>query len=377
MVYRPGKEPGVTDVDLHVSDRFPVYAYAAVNNQADRTLGRLNWYVGASWGNAFGLGHIVTYQFNRTMFGRMNNHTASWTIPFLSRNALQIFGNYSNAYPKSNIPDLINRGRSGQASIRWLHMFQHWAIGENFGIDGTTLIGFDWKTTNSDQFSPKLTPITKNADTDQFVIGYSGSLQDPWGQTQINNQFSYSPGGFTHYNNHRDYNSIFPYAKPDYVYDRLILLRNQSLPYGLSSTTKVIFQRASSNLLYSEQFMIGGIGTVRGYFANTSFGSDGNAFSQEIYAPSFSLIRALHIPELEDTNKIGFFWDWADNRQVHRAASGARTATLSSIGLDLNSTFNRHLNLIFDTGWRMRRNHTNDLANRRGIFCDFQVIAGF
>lgn len=380
MVYRPSDKPGMTDVDLHVSDRFPVYAYAAINNQADRTLGRLNWYVGASWGNAFGLGHIVTYQFNRTMMGRFNNHSASWTIPLTSRNALQVFGNYAISVPTSNDQQINNRGGGQQLSIRWLHMINHITLTKYLGIDGTFQIGYDWKRSSSFEYYKDLDIPPRSsarADVNQFVFGYNGSLQDPWGQTQINNQFFYGPGGFTALDSRQHYKDIFPSASPNYVYDRLALTRNQSLPYGLSSTTRVTFQRASKNLLYSEQLMIGGLGNARGYFANTSFGSNGNSFSEEIYLPSFSLGKIVSVPQIEDTHKVGFFWDWADNRQVKHTGNGARAATLSSLGVDLNSALNRYLNVTFDAGYRLRRIHTNSLANRRGLFTDFQVVAGF
>lgn len=380
MLYRPSNKPGETDVNLHVSDRFPVYGYAAVNNQADSTLGRLNWYVGASWGNAFGLGHILTYQFNRTMMGRFNNHSASWTIPIISRNSIQIFGNYASAHPTSNEPQINNRGGGQQISIRWLHMIRHITLGKDIGIDGTFQIGYDWKRSSSYELSTNsVTPprFIADADVNQFVFGYNGSLQDPWGQTQINNQFFYGPGGFTPRDSRRDYQKIFPGASPNYIYDRLSFTRNQSLIYGLSSTTKVTFQRASKNLLYSEQLMAGGLGNARGYFANTSFGSNANTFSEEIFLPSFSIAKLSSIPRLEDNNKLGFFWDWAENRQVKHFGNGARIATLSSIGVDLNSSLNRYLNVTFDIGYRLRRIHTNDLANKRGAFGDFQVIAGF
>ncbi|MCX5616276.1 hypothetical protein NQF87_04715 [Bombella sp. TMW 2.2559] len=379
LIYRPGSHPGSTDVDINVTDRFPVYGYAAMNNQADRSLGRLNWYAGASWGNAFGLGQILTYQFNRTFMDRFDNHTGSWTIPLFGHNALQIFGNYALSHPTSNTPGLINRGLSGQASIRWLHMFDHVALGRDVGLDGMIQLGFDWKSTHSDQFYHNHTITLSKADTAQFVVGYTGSLQDPWGQTQINNQFFYGPGGLMKNDTRRAYESIFPLSSPNYVYDRLMLTRTQDLPYGFSSTTKVTFQRASKNLLYSEQLMIGGMGNARGYFANTSFGSNGNAVSEEIFSPALSLLRLAHLPTpgQPDSNKLGIFWDWADNRQVRHVGTGARAATLASVGADITGSLNRHVNITFDAGIRLRRIHTTELANRRGTFCDFQIVGGF
>ncbi|MDF7674237.1 ShlB/FhaC/HecB family hemolysin secretion/activation protein [Acetobacteraceae bacterium ESL0709] len=382
MIYHPSQKNGYTDVDLHVADRFPVYGYAALSNQGDPTTGRLNWYVGTSWGNAFNLGQILTYQFNRADSGRSNNHAASWTIPLPHRSSLQIYGSYSETNPVPSNPNEKDNGESGQASIRWQHMIDHITLGKDLGLDGTIQLGFDWKTTNSDSYKPYM-PIEErhayvsNADTDQFVVGYDGSVQDPWGQTKVNNQFYYGPGGLTHYDNKKSYRLIFEGSSPNYVYDRLSLTRSFTLPLKLSTTTKVTFQRASKNLLYSEQLSSGGMSNARGYFVNSSFGSNANAFSEELFLPSFSIAKLAHIPALEDTQKLGFFWDWVDNRQVTRTTDGPRAATLSSVGIDVNSTVNRYLSITYDVGWRLRRIHTTAFAEHRSAFCDFQVIAGF
>lgn len=373
MVYRPGKISGLTDVDLKVADRLPLYVYGAYNNQLDPTLGRLNWDLGVSWGNGFNLGHILTYQLQRSVSGRFTGHNASWEIPLTSRDALLIYGSYSVSYPVADQP-LTNKGVSGQASLRWLHMLPHWAIGSRFGVDGTVQAGFDWKSTISDQFSAAVPLILANAETNQFVLGFIGSLQDPWGKTEINNQIVYGPPGISAYNKRGWYETIFPNAKPNYVYDRLMVNRAFSLPGKFKANTKLSWQGATHNLLYSEQLMIGGMGTVRGYYVNTSFGSRAFTFSEEVTTPGFSLGKTLGFGTLEDTNTAGAFWDWGDNSQVHPAAVGPRVVTLASVGADLNSKINRALNVTVDAGWRLRR-----AASRgsKGVFCDFNVIAGF
>lgn len=373
MVYRPGQAPGLTDVDLKVADRLPLYVYGAYGNQLDPTLGRLNWNVGASWGNAFNLGHVLTYQLQRSVSGRFTGHNASWEIPLTSRDALLIFGSYSVSYPVADEPN-TNKGVSGQASLRWIHMLPHVALGASLGIDGTVQAGFDWKSTSSDEYSAEVPLILANAETNQFLIAFIGSLQDPWGKTEINNQIVYGPPGISAYNKRGWYETIFPNAKPNYVYDRLSLSRALSLPGKLKATTKASWQGATHNLLYSEQLMIGGIGTVRGYYVNTSFGSRGLTFSEEITAPTFSVGKTIGFGKLEDTNTFGAFWDWGDNSQVHPAGIGPRIVTLSSVGVDLNSKINRKLNVTVDAGWRLRRAASE---GSRGVFCDFNIVAGF
>jgi len=372
-IFHPGSTPGTTDLDLQVADRIPLYVYGAYSNQADPSLGRLNWSVGASWGNAFGIDHTLSYQFTRSDTGRFNTHTGSWEIPLPWRDKLLIYGTYSRVFPFAKAP-YRSTAISGQASFRYVHMIDHIALGHSFGIDGMIVTGFDWKTTNSDQFY-KSTPImASNADTDQFMIAYDGSVQDPLGQTKILNQIFYGPGGLTQYDNRKAYKTIFQNAKPDYVYDRLNISRAQPLPGGFESDSIAALQATTHNLLYSEQLEAGGMGSVRGYYVNTALGSRGILFSQEFRTPAFSAAKTLHLgTQFADSEKLGVFWDWSQTSHPHAITFGPSKNILASTGLNLISTINRITNITVDLGWRLRG---APVSNTKGAFCDFNVIVG-
>ncbi|WP_170211107.1 ShlB/FhaC/HecB family hemolysin secretion/activation protein [Neokomagataea tanensis] len=374
-LFRPGKTVGTTDVALDVSDRFPVYAFAAYNNQSDPTTGRLNWNLGVTWGNAFALGQTVSYQYTRADSGRSTSHLGSWSIPLLSlRDQVLIFGTYSSTAPIAP-PPYTNAGVSSQISIRYEHNLPHIVLGSGFGIDGLLRLGFDWKETMSDQYKNGHPIVLATADTTQFVVDYTGSLQDPLGKTEIHNILAYGPGGLIGHTSAYAYDMIVPHAKPDYVYDRLTLTRTISLPAGFSSTTTLTGQLATHNLLYSEQLEAGGIGTVRGYYVNTSFGSEGAQVSEEVHAQPLSIAKTLNLGAgFADKETLGVFWDWAENSQ-RRAAEGFGNKTgLASVGIDLNSTINRVTNINFDMGYRLR---ALPGSHEHGNFCDFAVVMGF
>jgi len=222
IVFSPGSINGETDADISVSDRFPVYGFAGANNQNDPSIGRNGWYVGASWGNAFNLDQILTYQYNVTTTGRFFNHAGAWQIPLGPRDSLLIFGNYAKSHPFS-VAEYENYGGGASVSIRWMHMVRHFTVASVLGVDGTLQLGYDWKGANSYQMAGKKALTIGNADLNQLVLFYSGSVQDPFGKTEITNQMAYGPGGLTRRDNQRGYETLFPGSGPGYFYDRLSL----------------------------------------------------------------------------------------------------------------------------------------------------------
>ncbi|QDH16686.1 ShlB/FhaC/HecB family hemolysin secretion/activation protein [Swingsia samuiensis] len=375
IIFSPGQETGKTNADIYVSDRLPLYFFSSVNNQNDPTIGRTGWAVGGSWGNAFNLDQIITYQYSRTTTDRNFNHAAAWQIPITSRNSIIIFGNYAKSHPIAPPGvDYQNYGGGASVSFRWQHMLQHWAIGSHFGLDGNIQLGYDWKNANSYQKKGEYALTIGNADTNQFLFIYSGSLQDPFGKTEFSNQMVYGPGGMTRRNNRAAYQTISLGASPNYFYDRLTLSRSIDLWWKTKLNLKVIHQSANKNLLYSEQQMLGGIGSVRGYYISTSFGSHANVFNAEWATSTFSIGHALNWKYLHDETSVAFFWDYGNNRQIKQVVQGIHSVTLSSIGLTTTSKLTHHLNSTLDVGWRLRRARS---IGSKGAVVEYNLVAGF
>ncbi|GEL51810.1 ShlB/FhaC/HecB family hemolysin secretion/activation protein [Acetobacter tropicalis] len=374
MIYHPGATSGVTDVTLQVADRFPVYVFGSFNNQADPTLGRVNWSTGATWGNVFGLNHTLSYQFTRSLSARYNMHLGSWEIPLPWRDKIIVFGTYSESAPEAAWP-LRNSGYSAQTSIRYLHQLPHLAVTSGIGLDTLLHAGFDWKLTNSDQFYVSSPVMLGKSDTDQFVLGTDTTETDTYGQMHLINETFYGPGGLTGHDNLKSYATIFPSARTNYVYDRFQISRTTNLPYGFSSLTVATAQATTHNLLYSEQLEAGGMGSVRGYYVNTALGSRGIQASEELKLPSFSVSQKLGLgDDFSDNETIGGFYDWGETWNDRTQYTTSHKTALASLGVDLNAKINRIANVTFDTGWRLRPAPT---SRKKGAFLDFNVVFGF
>nr|WP_294916088.1 ShlB/FhaC/HecB family hemolysin secretion/activation protein [uncultured Neokomagataea sp.] len=373
IIFSPGAKTGETDADIYTADRFPIYMFGGASNQNDPSLGRNGWFWGGSVGNFLGLDQILTYQYTKTTTNRFFNHAVAWHIPISPRDSFLMFGNYAKAHPFSQRP-FSNYGGGSSVSLRWMHMVQHVAFGGAFGLDGTIQLGYDWKNANSYQKIGPRDVIIGNADTNQFVFLYSGSIQDPYGKTEFTNQMAYGFPGLTRRNNQSAYQTIAPGSSPNYFYDRLTLGRSFPLTHSLNANFHITHQQATKNLLYSEQVSLGAQGTVRGYYLNTSFGSISTYFNAELATKTFSLMGLMNPKAHRDETTLTLFWDYGNNRQVRQVVTGVHSVTLSSVGLAATSKINHWLTGTFDVGWRLRRARS---IGAKGACVDYNMTVGF
>ncbi|GBR54758.1 hemolysin activation/secretion protein [Neokomagataea thailandica NBRC 106555] len=373
VIFSPGEKTGETDADIYTADRFPIYFFGGANNQNDPTLGRNGWFWGGSIGNFLGLDQILTYQYTKTTTNRFFNHAVAWHIPLSPRDSLLVYGNYAKSNPFPQEP-FSNYGGGSSVSLRWVRMIQHIAFGGSFGLDGTVQLGYDWKNANSYQKIGRKDIVISNADTNQAVFLYSGSVQDPYGKTEFTNQMAYGFPGLTRRNNARAYETIAPGSAPNYFYNRLSLSRSVPLGKNFKANFRATHQQATKNLLYSEQVSLGAQGTVRGYYLNTSFGSISSYFNIEVQTKTFSLMHLISDRVHKDETSFTAFWDYGNNRQVRQAVPGIHSVTLASVGVATSSKINHWLTGTFDVGWRLRRARS---IGSKGACVDYSMTVGF
>lgn len=355
-MFSPGKTQGTTDVTLQTKDRLPLHVYGSYDNAGVPALGASEWAVGGTWGNVAGLGQTLSYQFTHSVSDRYSGHAISWTAPLPWHDRIQVFGSYAWEKPDMGASSayLGEAGHSGQASIRYVHDLPALTFGPRTRMTEDVQIGFDFKTTNNTLEFGGLRVFDSLAEVDQFPIIYNALLNDPYGQTTFQNQLVLSPGGMSSANHRRNFETLVPGARDQYVYDTLSLSRTTWLPAGLSWILQATGQLASTNLMYNNQLGLGGLYTARGYFTDTALGSEGVSVTNEIRSPAFSLSQfiAPHLP-VHDTEQVGLFYDYGHVSQVTSIAQSVNEADLSSIGLDLHSAVDRYVSLVFNVGWRL------------------------
>ena len=367
-IFKPGVRPGETDITLAARDRLPLRVYAGYDNLGVRSLGVGEYDLGINWGNVFGTGGILSYQLTRTISGRYTSHSVSHSMPLAWGDQLLVFGSYASSRPR--LPDIFNDvGHSGQASFRYVRRF-----GGGGRLTQDIQVGFDFKTTDNNLEFAGFQVFSTEAEVDQFPIIYDGTLTDRLGQTAVQNILVLSPGGLTGNNTTVALAALVPGARARYVYDRLLVTRTTRLPAGFVSITRATGQVASHNLPNSEQLGGGGVGSVRGYFADTALGSNGVLASQEVRLPAFGLTRwALPGSRVGDQMQFGAFVDFAHLTQVTPIPDVQRRVTLLSAGGNVHYSIGRHLDVQADLGWRLKRTQT---APRRGAYAQISATVG-
>ena len=367
-IFKPGVNPGETDITLAARDRLPLRVYAGYDNLGVRSLGVGEYDFGINWGNVFGTGGILSYQFTRTISGRYTSHSVSSVTPLAWGDQLLVFGSYASSRPR--LPDIFNNvGHSGQASMRYVHSLGGGRLNQDVQV------GYDFKTTDNNLEFAGFQVFRSQADVDQFLIVYDATLSDRLGQTAVQNILVLSPGGITANNKTAALAALVPGARARYVYDRLLVTRTTRLPAGFASITRATSQLASHNLPNSEQLGGGGVGSVRGYFADTALGSTGLLASQELRLPAFGLTRlAAPGSRLGDQMQFGVFVDYARLRQVTPIPDVQNRVTLLSVGGNVHYSIGRFLDVQADVGWRLRRTAT---APTRGAMAQVSATIGF
>lgn len=353
VVFAPGMTPGTTKIILETKDRFPVRAYAGIENTGSEQSGEWRWLVGANWGNAFFLNQQLNYQFSAAFASIYSQpvHAASWVVPLPWRHRLAIYGTYASS--ESDIggavgaPDLSYNGYSLQISPRYTI-----PIGNLYGSAlQEIVIGFDWKSSDFGFNQAGDYVPTNQTDVVQFMAGYNGGLTDKFGRTTFGFEVFWSPGGIGSRNSDAAFEAVDPRLQANYLYALLRLGRTTQLPYNFSLITQASGQLASAPLISSEQLSIGGYGTVRGYDERVIFGDQGAVVNVELRTPSISIGRLAGWDWLTDELQFLGFWDFGLVSSKDPLPGDAASYYLSSLGVGLRYSLAPYVSVRCDVGF--------------------------
>ena len=375
VVYHPGKSLGETDIVLQTKDRFPVRFYGGYEDSGNASTGFDRYEAGFNWGDAFalGLGQQLNYQYTTSGDGEsLVSHAGSYVIPLPWRHTLTFFGSYADT--KGVIPPLLDiKGRSYQISGRYAMPLPTLTVSA-LTLKETFSLGFDYKyNNNSLEFGGEGAGTTL-VDVDQFVFAYDGTLNDPYGQTILNDSFYDSPGNWGGNNNDMAFDASHPGASSAYVYDTITLQRVTHLPENFSLLLRGTLQFSNGNLTPSEQLGYGGYDTVRGYDEREVNTDEGYIFTTELRSPPISFGDIFGFHEFQDQLQILGFWDCGEAHN-HTLLPGETSETgLSSVGGGVRYTINTYVSVRFDYGFQLV--HTG-FDNDHGSRSDLGVVISY
>ncbi|MCW5548794.1 MAG: ShlB/FhaC/HecB family hemolysin secretion/activation protein [Opitutaceae bacterium] len=347
---RAGAESGTTQLVLRVRETRPWRFFVAANNTGTASTQEERVSTGVNWGNAFGLGHQLSVQWNSSDdFDALRSVSGSYVADLPWRHTLRVSG----AYSRTNAlvaPPFTLRGESWQVGLDYDVPLASSAP----GFSHTLTFGVDFKASDNN-FTFAAIPITDNlTHVAQARLSYGGGFSRPTSSTSFGLTLTGAPGGLTDRNEDRFFTLSRGGARAAYVYLRANATHSISLETikpGLAWALRFQGQHSSDTLLGSEQMGGGGAYAVRGYAEDEAYGDHGVLFGQELRLPPWS--KALG--GARGTLRVqGFvFQDYARLWNVNPLPDEA-AVNLHSAGAGLDLAVGRHASLRAAYGWQLR-----------------------
>jgi hemolysin activation/secretion protein len=358
---RAGSEPGTTQMVLRVRETRPVRVFVAANNTGTASTKEERVSAGVNWGNAFGLGHLLSAQWNSSWdFDTLRSFSGSYVADLPWRHTLSVTGAYSQT--KGLVaPPFVLRGESWQVGINYDVPLVAPASAPDFSH--TLTFGFDFKASDN-TFTFATIPITDNlTHVAQARVTYGGGWARPTSNTSFGLTLTGAPGGLTDRNEDRFFTLSRGGAKASYVYGRANAnhsIRLDNLKPGVSWALRFQGQYASEILLGSEQMGGGGAYAVRGYREDRAYGDHGVLVGQELRLPPWT--KALGGGRGTLSVQGFVFQDYARLWNVN-PLPGESAVNLHSIGVGLDAGLGPRASLRAAYGWQLRDSGNNDFGN--------------
>jgi len=351
LIFSEGTKPYTTDLLVTLDERKIWRLYTGAENTGLVTTGRQRWVAGLNWGRVFGLDHVFSYQFTTaTSMREFQAHTAQYMMLLPWENILSLYGGYSRVHADLPITVVSNKGKSGQASLRYTVPF-----GADLYLKHEVGFGADYKITDSTlDVSEDLFQVGQTVNIFQFMGEYALMFQKSKSRLNFQAQIFWQPGRMLPHQTDADYQSLRPDAKNKWVYMKGQLFLLQRFAHDLKLFVKASGQWASQNLLPSEQFDLGGMNSVRGYDEREVNKDSAFLANVEFMLPIFKILN-YRWKNIHDAMEFLVFWDYGIGWNHDPIPFEKKNQWLMGIGPGLRYTIDPYLTARVDWGIRLHK----------------------
>ena len=378
LKFEPGEQEGTTDLVMDVQDRLPLRVYTTFDNYGIDLTGKNRQSLGFNLGNMFSLDQQAGFQYTTSwqdLFKSMNAYSGSYLIPLPWRNTLTLFGSYTDSQ-STLTPGQNLQGDSWQISGRYnipLPSLEPVSHGFYAGLD------FKQSSNAFLIFNTAVDPGTGSGlapfSIFQLTAGYNANIPDDLGLTSFEVGGFYSPGGVTGWNNTAQFQQVVPNSSASYVYGKFNLNRTFVLPYKFTISGNFNGQLASTALMPTEQYGLGGYNTVRGYDERSANGENAYVFNTELRTPPGSIFKIFGNQEVDDSFQFLAFFDYGFVGNIKPAAGLPEpTMWLMSVGPGLRYNIDRFVSVRFDWGFQL---HRAPIGSVTGSRAELSVTAAY
>lgn len=347
--FRAGQVPGTIDVELKVDDEAPYHASVEVNNDNSPSTEPLRLVASARYTDLWSLGHTLSATYSVAPQARSQSEvfSGSYTAPLLGTPwSVLIYGYHSN----SNVAALGGTnvlGNGDQIGLRATYRlpsegnFQQISFGPDFKAfkESIFLLGEPLRPTPI-RYVPLVAEYTLAGSDDtttySLTLGATAGLRAvkraacvDLGSADIPDEAptcTLAGGGVGVPEDQFVSRAID--GRENFVHFNMDLNYSRVIPGNLVLALRVSGQLAETSLITNEQFSIGGMTNVRGYFVSEAVGDSGLVESVELQSPD---IAAL-LGDADDELRLFAFGDLGYARVLRPALGQASSFRISSLG---------------------------------------------
>jgi hemolysin activation/secretion protein len=285
---RPGSRLGTTEVELAVEDALPLHGNIEMNNRqspSGATDRRLE--TGIRYTNLFqkqhaaGLNYVVTPDHPE----EVNVISGFYSLPVDDKRTLSFSAQRSN----SNIDTAVGSAMLGKGLTLGLRL--NWTLPVPSGLPGffhSLSLGADWKNLEETLSSTSVIqrPLKYLPVAAQYTFGVFDESGEWLGNLGLVTNISRSErmvdcGGIQK----EQFECRRTNARPNFALVRGDLAYSKRM-FGWEGSAKVDFQLSGQALVSPEQFLAGGMDSVRGYYEGEAAGDSGWRWRTEVKTPS-------------------------------------------------------------------------------------------
>lgn len=347
-VLRPGRTPGTVEAELKVQDELPLHASMEANNRSTEGTSPNHVSAGMRWDNLWGAQHSLGLTFQQAPENPAESRAVSlnYTWPLPSGNILALYAVTS----KSDVAAVGTLNVIGDGEIYGARYIVPLPPAE--GFFHTAIFGLDYK-----DFKQSVNLIGSGGFNTPIhylpmTVGWDGNLQSTENTSRLGIALNFHLPGTA--GTEQEFADKRYKGRPGYAYIRGNFSTRQALARDWAASVRGSWQWADQALVSNEQFSLGGVDTVRGYYESAATGEIGTAVSFEIATPNL----AKWVGSEQDL-RAALFAD-AGNVRVIDPITATDQYNLASWGLGLHLVAPRGLSATLD--WAVA---LNDLGTTR------------
>lgn len=157
-------------------------------------------------------------------------------------------------------------------------------------------------------------------------------------------------------------------TSPNFGRLTLSLSRDQKLPFDGSLLARASAQIATGALISNEQFGVGGLNSVRGYYEGDQFGDSGWFASIELRTPFLRSSVPLPGKSVPAWIRGSIFVDYGQRLLLEHSPGAPGTLSLWGAGVGLSANVNNHIDLRVAVGWPLLDSPNIEAGDPRAYF---------